>query len=311
MKNILVPVDFSENSRVAAEYALNLGEHFKSRVVFHHVLKTTRKNGEVNGLRQETREKLQEFGEALVRKLELTDVEIGTSVNLSPNIESIKELEKLVCTDIIVMGTKGASGTKEIFSGSNTVQVIDAVNLPVLVVPEEAVFKPIRNIMMCSDYDPVSTVEVFYPVKKLAKAFDAEVRIAHVKTDDKSPNEDRMMESRREGHYFGKDVKHSFKLIKRSDVVQGIEFYNNLKGDNDIVALLTRGEMPDEQLPDLCPLCNGSGLFSSRVEGLLSALLHVFHESCLVVQQLNALNAVHDVWIEACIAAVSVRFWLS
>jgi nucleotide-binding universal stress UspA family protein len=240
MKNILVPVDFSENSRVAAEYALNLGEHFKSRVVFHHVLKTTRKNGEVNGLRQETREKLQEFGEALVRKLELTDVEIGTSVNLSPNIESIKELEKLVFTDIIVMGTKGASGTKEIFSGSNTVQVIDAVNLPVLVVPEEAVFKPIRNIMMCSDYDPVSTVEVFYPVKKLAKAFDAEVRIAHVKTDDKSPNEDRMMESRREGHYFGKDVKHSFKLIKRSDVVQGIEFYNNLKGDNDIVAILSR-----------------------------------------------------------------------
>ncbi len=69
----------------------------------------------------------------------------------------------------------------------------------------------------------------------IAKILDVDVRNLIV-----PPKEDHIHESRKEGAYFGDDVKHSFELIRRSDVVDGIEFYMNSKGDNDLVAILSR-----------------------------------------------------------------------
>ena len=240
MKNIFVPIDFSENSKVAAICALQMGDYFKSRVVFHHVLQNTKKASDIADVRAEYRQKLKEFADALVRNLELTEVQTGVSVNVAPTVESIQGLEQMVFTDLVVMGTRGAGGTKGRFLGNSTRALVDRLSIPVLVIPAHAKFNALKNRLRCSDYDPVSSIEVFYPVKKLAQEFDAEVRIPHVKTDNKPPQEEHIDESRKEGGYFGDRVKHSFKLIRRSDVIEGIEFYLNLKGDNDVVAILSR-----------------------------------------------------------------------
>lgn len=240
MKNILVPVDFSENSKVAAIYALEMGDYFNGRVVFHHVLKKAKPDANISELREEYRHKLRDFADALVRSLELKKVQTGVSVNIAPKIESIQGLEQLVFTDIVVMGTKGQGRSKGRFLGKNTKAVVDHLSIPVLVIPEGAKFKAMKKILLCSDYNPVSSLEVFYPVKKFAQEFDSEVRIAHVKTNNNPPQDEHINESREEGGYFGDEVKHSFKLIRRPDVIEGIEFYLNLKQDNDVVAILSR-----------------------------------------------------------------------
>ena len=55
--------------------------------------------------------------------------------------------------DLIVMGTKGASGLKEVLFGSNTVHVIKNAKCPVLAVPSEFVFESPREILFPSDYE--------------------------------------------------------------------------------------------------------------------------------------------------------------
>ncbi|NQY66186.1 MAG: hypothetical protein HRT72_00455 [Flavobacteriales bacterium] len=44
---------------------------------------------------------------------------------------------------------------------------------------------------------------------------------------------------RSESHLF-EEIKHSFKKIRRSTVSKGINYYLNLKGDNDLLVLIRR-----------------------------------------------------------------------
>jgi nucleotide-binding universal stress UspA family protein len=54
--------------------------------------------------------------------------------------------------DLIVMGTQGATGAKEILLGTNTVYVIRKAKVPVLAIPEKYRFKPIQKILFAVDY---------------------------------------------------------------------------------------------------------------------------------------------------------------
>jgi len=240
MKNILVPIDFSENSARALAYAMHLANDFNSRLIVHHVIMDTSSEREVDEIKSEYRHRVMEFAEGIMKMSELSGLDLSASVNLDPDIESIAHLEQMVFIDLVIMGTKGASGLKEIFLGSNTVKVIDLIKKPVLIIPLSAIYKKPEYIMLCSDYDFVKDDDVFFLVKRIAEHYDAEVRISHVKTDDKAPREDHVIESKREGHYFDPEVRYSYKLIRRSDVVEGINYYIELKGDNDMVAVLSR-----------------------------------------------------------------------
>jgi hypothetical protein len=48
------------------------------------------------------------------------------------------------------------------------------------------------------------------------------------------------MERSWEDKFFGSDVKHSFKKIRRSSVIKGINYYLDHKDDNNLLVLVRR-----------------------------------------------------------------------
>ena len=74
----------------------------------------------------------------------------------------------------------------------------------------------------------------------LANHFKAEIRLAHVKTHNGDPNKDHAKRSRFEGTFFEPEVKYSYKLIRNSDVIDGISAYIRKKGDNDLLVMVRR-----------------------------------------------------------------------
>ena len=67
------------------------------------------------------------------------------------------------------MGTKGASGEKDILLGSNTIQVIRKVKgSPLLVIPRDFKFRPPKNFVFPTDFKHSYKKEVLKAVKKLA-----------------------------------------------------------------------------------------------------------------------------------------------
>lgn len=164
MKNILVPTDFSNNAYDALFYATRLLKDkectfyilntfevrtpvFTSRVYPDRGRDLYEKNSAHSMCKlKETIHSIQRDTEDLKHQFEIISVSKPLIVTIEKTI-----LSKNI--DLVVMGTKGATGHKEIFMGSNTVKVIDAINsCPVLAIPENVDVYPMYNIAFATDY---------------------------------------------------------------------------------------------------------------------------------------------------------------
>ena len=59
--------------------------------------------------------------------------------------------------DCIVMGTKGASGLKEVFLGSETMHVIKKATIPVIGVPDSYQYRDLKDVLFATDYNTGDT----------------------------------------------------------------------------------------------------------------------------------------------------------
>ena len=85
--------------------------------------------------------------------------------------------------DLVVMGTQGATGAKEIFLGTNTVYVLRKALTPVLVIPENYAFKKIEKILLPSDYWTKYKENELSTAIQMVKMNQAKLIVLHVKEE--------------------------------------------------------------------------------------------------------------------------------
>ncbi len=95
--------------------------------------------------------------------------------------DEVQELTRKKGIDLVVMGTKGASGAKQLFLGSNTVFVLRKARVPVLVVPEEVPYHPLRTILFPSDYLSRYKPGELEPVLHIARMHQSRIILLHVR----------------------------------------------------------------------------------------------------------------------------------
>ena len=142
--------------------------------------------------------------------------------------------------DLVIMGTNGAQGLKKLFKGSNASNLMLQTAIPLLIIPEDSNYESINKIMWASDFKPLANPNALNLLKDIAFSTESTVRIAHVKTTKKQSESQKQQEKRWEDSFFGKEVKHSFKKIRRSTVSKGIKFYLERKEDNNLLVLVRR-----------------------------------------------------------------------
>ncbi|MEO9893998.1 universal stress protein, partial [Aurantibacter sp.] len=126
MKNVLLPTDFSENALIAAKYATQLFDNEECKFYFLNVYtpsivhsrflaetksKTLVSENESKLSKQGLQKALKEIKKLNFNKLHNYEA-ISSFDFLTQKIIETVESEKI---DIIVSGTKGASGYKEVF----------------------------------------------------------------------------------------------------------------------------------------------------------------------------------------------------
>ncbi len=149
MKKVLIPTDFSDNAWDALIYAIRLYDdipcHFyilntyqvgPSRV--SNVKNQVRNTQIFRLLKEESENELEKIDTYLKDNL-LNKKHKYETLSISGSlITSIKRIVFNDNIDMIVMGTSGASGAKEIFMGSNTIKAIKNIDLcPIISVPEK------------------------------------------------------------------------------------------------------------------------------------------------------------------------------
>jgi len=190
-KNILLPTDFSDNALNAINYALEL---FKNEKCTFYILNATEM--QVPALSNLTSRLLETIKEdsnknlkELQEKLELASISskfhfqtIWSSKNL---ISAITKSVIKYNIDLLVMGTKGATGAKEFLFGSNTNTIIKKMNFcPILVIPENFNFVIPTQIAFPTDFKRFFSNIELKPIKDLASLYNSLIRVVHINVED-------------------------------------------------------------------------------------------------------------------------------
>jgi nucleotide-binding universal stress UspA family protein len=142
LKKILVPIDFSEPSRKAMQYALSFGRQFNAEVLLLHVIEFTPLPAPPLAVVQDetTRAKLHESSAkelAAWRDSIRGQARVLASVRdgLSAHTEIVKAASE-GNVDLIILGTQGRTGLAHLLIGSTAERVVRHAPCPVLVVRE-------------------------------------------------------------------------------------------------------------------------------------------------------------------------------
>ncbi|RZJ70756.1 universal stress protein [Flavobacterium sp.] len=244
LKKILFPTDFSEASKNAFVYALQLAKHIEATIVTLHVYEMPAANYvDVPAYLMEVYDtvELANFENykgqiPVLRQIALANgcenVPIENVLLDGDLVNSILQIVKTDNIDYVVMGTKGASGVKETFLGTSTANVMTRTNAFVLGVPEDSTYTPIRKITFTTRFRE-KDLPALKQLLPLAEAFGATIDCLHVNT----PASDAKEVVIANWQLLMKDKNVNFHIIENEFVEESILDFIHQNG-SDLLALL-------------------------------------------------------------------------
>jgi nucleotide-binding universal stress UspA family protein len=227
MQTILLPVDFSAASRNASMYAAEIARLLNTRILLFHAYLMPTPISEVpyamvtvDNLQKENEDQLKKEAEFLQQQY---GVQTEWLVRIGTASDEIKTITKEQPIGLIVMGMKGAGGLDKIV-GSTTTNVTRKVKTPVLVIPHDASYTPVKQIVYASDFSYRNTVQLFDPVLELARVYKAKINILYIRTHHTGISEQEMAGKKNKEIIF-EGYDHEYTTIEEPAVNQGINNY--------------------------------------------------------------------------------------
>ena len=236
MKNILLPTDFSENSWNALKYALLF---FENSTCNFYLLHINRLNNIVardtpyvptqelidDLFNKPSKIKLQELLKRIKDEFPSNkNHKFYTLTDYNFFIDSIREHVDEKKIDMIVMGTKGASGLQEFIIGSNSGDVITKVSCTTLVVPENARYEGITEMAFPTDFALSYGIQTLYPISEILEKYDSYLRILHISKKNKDLNESQQKNKELLEDYFS-ESKYNFHFLTNINIEDAIQCF--------------------------------------------------------------------------------------
>jgi nucleotide-binding universal stress UspA family protein len=247
MKKIIVPCDFSKPAVNAFRFALDIAEQSRGKVYLLHVIELPVMYDSVlmpslyfeNDLYKELKENAEKQFKKLLAKYPAEVAKVNTEVTFGPIYTLIINCAKEKEADLIVMGTQGANGLKEIFIGSNAEKIVRTSPVPVIVLKNN--FKgPINNIVFPNVLEQEGQEDLVLKVKALQNFYKAHLNIVWINTPLNFSN-DKVTRAKLEA--FAKRFmlkNYSLHIYNYTDGEEGIlHFANEINAD--MIAIGTHG----------------------------------------------------------------------
>jgi len=199
VKKILVPTDFSEQAGYALDFAYQIALKSTAEIILINVvdypgLSSVWGGGMnviggaeppldnldesfINNLFNRSKDEIR----AMTKKLDPGSVKIKQVVEVGNPYFVITEKIEQENVNLVIMGTKGASGLEEVLIGSNTERVVRHANCPVITIKKKRDYTKIHNIAFASNFegDQAHVVEELF---KLQDIFKAKLHLVKINT---------------------------------------------------------------------------------------------------------------------------------
>jgi len=241
MLKILIPTDFTVQPEFAYKMVQKLEEKIPVEVHFLHVLNApetvTLNNGKIETCGEIDTKFLEHQLEIASRKLQdLKSVyqnKVETHLMLGKTTDTIVETAAEGNFDLIVTGTKGAWGVKEIFAGTETQMIVRKAKTPVLSLMCDRTDLTIENVLLVLDFefDKLLNMQL---LNKIVNAFNTKIHLLYINNNKK--NEQEILENM---NLFASENKlTNFKnhILNEKDIEKGVIHFNQMQ-NVDLVCL--------------------------------------------------------------------------
>jgi nucleotide-binding universal stress UspA family protein len=145
MDKILVPTDFSNNSKPGIRFAIRMAARNRASLVFIHI-------ENLQGDIEKSKTKLERFIQTIYQsmRLEALDVSFEVLKGFKTDISILDYCSQHPDINYICISTRGASFFKKIL-GTNTSNLIEKSTIPVIAIPKEYRVKPLNSLLYATD----------------------------------------------------------------------------------------------------------------------------------------------------------------
>lgn len=248
LKAILLPTDFSTNSLNAIDYAVEL---FKNEPCEFYLINIQKASSFVSDdlmtmsssatiyqtLIDAARKSIKNIIIKIENKYNNKLHQFHSIVDYDNFIDGINQICAAKQIDLIVMGTKGASGAEKVIFGSNTVRVMQRCNTPVLAIPSGCVFEGLERIAFTSNYLTLYNKQELQPLIDILDLYDSKMDILHLASEKElQQNQDN---NKKFLDYCFSNVNHEFIDLEKKDIFKTVQNYIAINGIK-MLAMMSR-----------------------------------------------------------------------
>ncbi len=243
MKNILVPIDFSDASFNAINYAAFLANAFKVPLTLVHAYKSVSAFDEVPRTKlpaslveadAENEKFLKNEMEGIEKRF---TIKIDSILKKGNPVNVIREIAEKKHSDIIIMGMKGKGESNSRF-GSTTTALINETNIPLLIIPKKASYQTIDSITLASDFSHEKLLSHFPILQKMIERFEPFIQVLNVQKKNSKLTAE-FIANKMSTELMWDKYNHSFDIIEGDDIEEGIDKF--LKSHpTDLLVMISR-----------------------------------------------------------------------
>lgn len=249
MSHILLLTDFSENSKNAIRYALQLFESEVCSFYLLHVqnssaytmddLMSAGNSSIYDSIVTKSKLGLKELVNELDAQYQNDNHSFETVFDYDALTDAIKQVVTSKKIDLVVMGTNGVTGAKEVVFGSNTINVIRKINCPTLVIPSDFKYRKPKEMLLPLDLFDSLGGNAFAELMTFVKKFKSTLHLLRIKPDDE-PSKEEQNDSEHIS-YFLKGMNYRYHVISNIPMHFAVDCYTQTH-NIDITALLVQSE---------------------------------------------------------------------
>jgi len=248
MKNILLPTDFSNNSLNAIDFAMQM---FKDIECTFHILNVQKASSFVSddlmtaspsvnlyqAIIDASKKSLNNVIKSIEAKYKNPKHQLVPIVDYDNFIDSINQTCEVKNVDLIIMGTKGASGLEKVVFGSNTVRVIQRGKIPVLAIPNNYCYVQFKEVALLSNYLIEYSKKDISIFLKIVDMYNSKVDVLYV-SESKALTDAQEDNIRLLDKFFEKTA-HEFIQLEGSDVYKKVDEFIKIN-KTELLAMVNR-----------------------------------------------------------------------
>ncbi len=231
MRDIIIPIDFSETSLNAARYgAAMLSNKENVRVILYNMFKEEDEASTAEQYLLSLKAELEQKGVSNIETVK----EFGSDL-----IDNLSRLAYQKTAELIIMGITEKDEWRQFLVGSNSIKMADANICPVMIIPPTARYNGITNVSLASDFKNVEETTPIGAIKPILDMFTVKIHIVNIDNQHYVSLTDDYLSERAKMEAMFSDYNPEFYFIGMNDFYEAIEQFS-IDKNIDLLIIIPR-----------------------------------------------------------------------